>query len=113
MGEALEGGDLPAFKPTDRGHAGHARRTVHPDSAAAALALGAAAVFQRTERQALAQYLEEGRTLVCYRDVGAVDAEPDQWIRKSEDQLNEEPQPHVREALGFVTWNPASCRPSL
>jgi hypothetical protein len=34
-------------------------------------------------------------------------------IRGSGDQLNEEPQPQVREALGFVTWNPAPCSPSL
>ena len=34
-------------------------------------------------------------------------------IRDSADQLNDEPQPHVREALGLVTWNPAPCRPSL
>ena len=34
-------------------------------------------------------------------------------IRDSADQLNEEPQPQVREALGLVTWNPAPCSPSL
>ncbi len=28
-------------------------------------------------------------------------------------QLNEEPQPQVRVALGLVTWNPAPCSPSL
>ncbi len=65
------------------------------------------------EGQALAQYLEEGRAVVGNLDFDAVDAESDQWIGTSEDQLKEEPQPHVREALGFVTWNPAPCRPSL
>ena len=34
-------------------------------------------------------------------------------IRDSADQLNEEPQPHVRLALGLVTWNPAPWSPSL
>jgi len=28
-------------------------------------------------------------------------------------QLKDEPQPHVRWALGFVMENPAPCRPSL
>jgi hypothetical protein len=67
------------------------------------------------EGQALAQDVEEGQAVVGWLDlnVGAIDAESDQWIRKLEDQLKEEPQPHVREALGFVTWNPAPCSPSL
>jgi hypothetical protein len=113
VGQALEGRDLPAVEPSDRGHARHTGGAVDPDGAAAALALGAAAVLQRMEGQVLAQDLEEGGAVVGNLDVGAVDAESDQWIRTSVDQLKEEPQPHVREALGFVTWNPAPCRPSL
>jgi len=61
----------------------------------------------------LAQDVEQGRAIVGDLDVGAVDAEPDQWISGSADQLKEEPQPQVREAFGFVTWNPAPCSPSL
>ena len=34
-------------------------------------------------------------------------------ISGSADQLKEEPQPQVRVAFGFVTWNPAPCSPSL
>ncbi len=34
-------------------------------------------------------------------------------ISVSADQLKEEPQPQVREALGLVTWNPAPWSPSL
>lgn len=113
IGQALEGGDLPAHEPADRGYARNTRSAVHPDGAAAALALRATAVLQRAERQALAQYLKESRAVVDYLDVGAVDSKSDQRIRTSAGQLKEDPQPHVREAFGFVTWNPAPCRPSL
>ena len=61
----------------------------------------------------LAEDLEQCRPVVRYLDVGAVDAQSDQGIRTSVDQLKEEPQPQVRLALGFVTWNPAPCSPSL
>jgi hypothetical protein len=50
------------------------------------LALGAAAVLDRPEPQLFAEDLEEGRAVVGYLDVGAVDAEPDQGIRGSGDQ---------------------------
>ncbi len=112
-GQALEGGDVTPVESTDGGDAGHAGGTVDPDGAAAALALGAAAVLQRAQRQVLAQDLEQARPVVGNLDVGAVDAEPDQGIRTSVDQLKEEPQPQVRLALGFVTWNPAPWSPSL
>ena len=65
------------------------------------------------QTEPVAEHLEQGRAVVGELDVGAVDAEPDQGISGSGDQLKEEPQPHVREAFGFVTWNPAPCRPSL
>ena len=67
-------------EPADRGHAGHPGGTVHPDRAAAALALGAAAVLDRPEPELLAQHVEQERAVVGDLDVGAVDAEPDQGI---------------------------------
>jgi hypothetical protein len=53
LGQALEGRDLPALEPTDWSHASHTGGTVHPDGAAPALTLGAAAVLQRMKAQAL------------------------------------------------------------
>jgi hypothetical protein len=58
----------------------------------------------------VAQHVEEGRPVVSYLDIDAIDPELDQWISwigTSANQLKEEPQPQVREALGLVTWNPA------
>jgi hypothetical protein len=58
----------------------------------------------------VAENVEQGRPVVSYLDVDAVDPELDQgisWIGASANQLKEEPQPQVREALGLVTWNPA------
>ena len=63
--------------------------------------------------QLVAEHVEQRGPVVGHLDVGAVDAEPDQRDRISEDQLKEEPQPQVRVALGLVTWNPAPCSPSL
>jgi hypothetical protein len=60
--------------------------------------------------QLVAENVEQGRPVVSDLDVGAVDPELDQWsswISTSANQLKEEPQPQVREALGLVTWNPA------
>jgi hypothetical protein len=53
----------------------------------------------------LAQGVEQGRVVVRRLGGSPVEAE--------RDQLNEEPQPQVRVAFGFVMWNPAPCSPSL
>ncbi len=111
-GQAVEGGHLAARQAAGRGHTGHPGRTVDPDRAAAALPLGAAAVLDRADAQLVAEDVEQRRPVVGHLDVGAVDAEVDQGIQVG-DQLKEEPQPQVREALGLVTWNPAPCSPSL
>ncbi len=110
VGKPFEGGHLAAADPSKRGHAGHPGDAVDPDRAAAALALGAAAVLHRAEPEPLAQQVEQGRAVVGRLDVRAVDAER---IGGSADQLKEEPQPQVRVALGLVTWKPASWSPSL
>jgi hypothetical protein len=58
----------------------------------------------------VAEDVQQGRAVVSYLDIDAVDPELDQWISwiaASANQLKEEPQPQVREALGLVTWNPA------
>ena len=70
-------------EPPDRRDTGHPGGAVHPDRAAAALALGAAAVLDRAEPELLPQDIEQRRSVVGHLDVGAVDAEPDQrlsWI---------------------------------
>ena len=109
--QTVERGDLAALEPPDRRHTRHPGGTVHPDRAAPALALGAAAVLDRADVQLVAEDLEQRRSVVGHLDVGAVDAELD--ITGSAAQLKEEPQPQVREALGLVTWNPAPWSPSL
>ena len=122
--EALEGGHRAPGHPADRGDAGHPGGAVHPDRAAAALALGAAAVLGGVLTELLAQHLEqrrrrrrrprparrpvEGRQLIERWRAGPAGA-AERRVR----QLKEEPQPQVRVALGFVMWNPAPCSPSL
>ena len=111
LGQAVEGGHLAAGQPADRGDAGHPGGAVDPDRAAPALALGAAAVLGRADAELLAQDVEQRRRRRRpprrrRRRRGAGSA-------ASADQLKEEPQPQVREALGLVTWNPAPCSPSL
>ena len=98
---------------TGGGHARDARRAVDPDGAAPALPLGAAAVLDGATAQLLAERVEERRTVVEDRDLGPVESEGQARRRGGVAQLKEEPQPHVRVALGFVMWNPESCRPSL
>ena len=103
--EPVDGRHLPAGDSPERRHAGHPRRTVDPDGAATALALRTTAVLGRPAAEMLAQGVEQGRVVVRRLDGSPVEAE--------RDQLNEEPQPQVRVALGFVMWNPAPCSPSL
>ena len=66
--EALDGGHRAPGHPADRRHAGDPRRAVHPDRAAPALALGAAAVLGGDGTQLLAEDVEQGDAVVC--DVG-------------------------------------------
>ena len=90
--------------------------TVHPDGAAAALALGAAAVLDRTAPQLLAERVEERGPVHRHQtDDGGrpLRREGDGGRRGGVAQLKEEPQPQVRVALGFTMWNPAPCSPSL
>ena len=63
-GEPVEGGHLPAGQAAHRGDTGHPGGTVDPHRAAAALALGAAAVLDRADAQLLAQHVEQGRAVV-------------------------------------------------
>jgi hypothetical protein len=44
------------------------------------LSLRAATVFRGAQVKPLAQHVEQRQLVVWYLDVGAVDAEPDQWI---------------------------------
>ena len=60
VGKPFEGGDATAGDPADGRDAGDPRRAVDPDGAAAALALRAAAVLDRTAAELLAQRVEEG-----------------------------------------------------
>ncbi len=53
-GQALEGRHAPTVQPADRGHAGDPGGAVHPDRAAAALALWTAAVLDRPQPELLA-----------------------------------------------------------
>ena len=84
---------------------------VDPHRAAPALALGAAPVLRGPLPQPVPQGLEERDAVVGHLDRLAVDAEPHQGRpgrrRRRCRQLNEEPHPQVREALGFEMWNPA------
>jgi hypothetical protein len=66
----------------DRGHARNPGRTVHPDRATSALALGAAPVLDRPDAHLFSQDVEQGRPLVGYFDIGAVDAKLDQWLSR-------------------------------
>ena len=69
----------PAGDPAQRGDAGHAGQPVDPHRAAAALALGAAAVLDRTAAQLLAQRVEQ-RDAVGDGDLASVQDEGDEGI---------------------------------
>ncbi len=108
--EPVERGHLATLEAADRGDAGHPGGPVHPHRAAAALALGAAPVLDRADAQLVAQDIEErGPSSATSTSTPSTRSR----ISGSAAQLNEEPQPQVREALGLVTWNPAPCSPSL
>ena len=117
--DSLEGGDVPPGDPASRRDARDPGAPVDPDRAAAALPLGAAAVLDRDAAEVVAQHVEERAVLVGELDLGSVQAEPEDRGRLGVSpagggvQLKEDPQPQVREALGFEMWNPASVSPSL
>ncbi len=69
-----------SLEPPDRRDTGHPGGAVHPDRAAPALALGAAAVLYRAESELLTEDIEKRRSVVGHLDIGAVDTEPDQRL---------------------------------
>jgi hypothetical protein len=73
--EALERGDRPPPHAARRCHARHPGLPVDQHGAAAALALGAAAVLRRADAEPLPQDVEEAAALVEHLDVTAVDDE--------------------------------------
>ena len=73
--EALEGRHLPTGHASGRGDTGHPRRSVDPDRATPALALGAAPVFGRAATQTLSQDLEKRCAVVGDLDVDPVDTQ--------------------------------------
>ena len=76
--EPLHGGHGSAGHPPDRSDAGDAGGAVDPDGAAAALALGAAPVLDRTAADLLAERVEQrGSEIVLDRDGVSVEAEGD------------------------------------
>ena len=68
-------GDRPPGDSADRGDARDTRLAVDEDRAAAALALGAAAVLRRAHAEALAQDVEERAAVVEHLDAPAVEGE--------------------------------------
>jgi hypothetical protein len=78
IGQAFESGDVTTLHPPDRRHTRHTRGAVHPDRAAPALTLRAAAVLYRTSTAPVTQYVQERGTVVGDLDIGAVDSKPDQ-----------------------------------
>jgi hypothetical protein len=80
LGDPLEGGHLAALEPADGGDARHPWGPVDPHRAATALALGAAPVLDRAGAYLVAQDVEQRQAVVGDLDVGAVDAELDQWL---------------------------------
>ncbi len=96
-----------AGDPGGRGHARDAGVAVDEDGAAAALTLRRAAVLDGRDRAALAQDREQRLA------VGDVDLDGRAVEGESEPgQLNDWPQPQVRSAFGFETWNPEPWRES-
>ena len=73
--ESLQGRHRTAHHPPGGRHAGHAGATVDQHRAAAALALGAAAVLGRPQAQAVPQDLQQGGPVVGHLDLGAVHLE--------------------------------------
>jgi hypothetical protein len=78
--QPVERGHDTTVEASDRRHARHPGRTVHPDGAASTLTLGAAPVLDRSDADLIAEDVEQRRPFVGYFDVGAVDSQPDQWI---------------------------------
>jgi hypothetical protein len=80
VGQAVQRRDLTPLETPDRRDTGHTGGTVHPDRAAAALALRTTAVLYRADAQVLTKDIEERRSVVGHLDIGAVDTEPDQRL---------------------------------
>ena len=74
--EALEGGHVPSGDAPDGGDTRDPGDTVHPDRAAAALALGTATIFDRPAGELLPHRVEQ-RDPLGHRDADAVEAEAD------------------------------------
>jgi len=122
--QTVDGGDGAARHPPHRGDAGDTRRAVDQDRAAPALSLRAAAVLGTLEAEAIAENLEQGGAVVGNLVDGTVDGQlkggPTRRGRPVRPvagpvyrQLNDEPQPQVRWALGLSIEKPAWLRPSL
>ncbi len=88
--------------------------SVHPDSAASALPLWAAAILGRANTQDITKDVEQRSPVVGHHDGLTVNDErerrPDR--RGELAQLKDDPQPQVRVAFGLEMWNPAPCKPS-
>ena len=98
--------DRPAIRAAGR-HAGDAGVAVDEDRAAAALALGRAAVLDRRDPEPLAQDRQE-RFAVGDLELDGLAVEGERECG----QLNDWPQPQVRSAFGLLMWNPEPWRPS-
>ncbi len=78
--EPVEGGDRAAGHASGRGDAGHPGLAVDQHRAAAALALGAAAVLGRANAQVLAQDVEQAHAAVGHLHLPTVDHQlQDRW----------------------------------
>jgi len=106
--ETFERRDVAACDPAGRCNARNAWSAVYPDRAAPALTLGTTTVLYRMQPERFAQDLQQRRSVVRDSDSVAVYDQAEMAT-----QLKEDPQPQVRVAFGFVTWNPAPCSPSL
>ncbi len=99
--------DRPPCDPGGRGHTRDPGMTVDEHGAASALALRRAAVLDRGDADALAQYREQ-RLVVVDLDLDLVAVEGE--LERA--QLNDWPQPQLRCAFGLFTWKPEPWSPS-
>jgi hypothetical protein len=136
LGQTFECRDRSPGDSPNRRDAGDPRVIVDPDRAAPALALRAASVLQGATPQLVAQRVEQRDPVVdghgiavedeiyARRNVTGHGSGDVRWATASRRsgrrersgavaQLKEEPQPHVRVALGLLMLKPAPCNPSL
>ena len=85
--EALDRRDRPAGHPAGRRHAGHPRGAVDQHRAAAALALGAAAVLDRAHAEPVAQHVQQGGAVVRHLDPSPVHSQGDAGVHEPDDRF--------------------------